>query len=187
MRAAAGDETALAELTQDYPRSTLDEAIAVLRHLGAVRETLTRVNAEYIRSASMADVDRTEPPFLLQGSYRNMARISACVVAAMSEEELERRVDAHYRAESQTLTSGAEQSLLKLALIRGRASEAERERWDAIVAQHRRTQSMGGASADAATRVSATVASLGAELERITVAIRDVADRVIPGADYALE
>jgi hypothetical protein len=46
--------------------------------------TLLKVNAEYIRSAAQADAYRTEPPFKLQGSYRNMNKIAEKVVAAMT-------------------------------------------------------------------------------------------------------
>ena len=48
------------------------------------------MNPEYIRSAAQADAFRTEPPFKLQGSYRNMNKIAEKVVAAMTPAELER-------------------------------------------------------------------------------------------------
>ena len=38
----------------------------------------------------------------------------------MNDAELERSIDDHYPSESQTLTTGAEQNLLKLAELRGR-------------------------------------------------------------------
>ena len=63
---------------------------------------------------------RTEPPFKLQGSYRNMNKLAEKVVPAMNDDELERLIDDHYPGESQTLTTGAEQNLLKLAELRGR-------------------------------------------------------------------
>jgi hypothetical protein len=71
-----------------------------------------------------ADAYRTEPPFKLQGSYRNMNKIAEKVVAAMNAQELETLIDDHYRGEAQTLTTGAEQNLLKLAELRERMSDA---------------------------------------------------------------
>ena len=48
------------------------------------------MNQEYIRSASQDDAFRTEPPFKLQGSYRNMNKLAEKVVSAMNDAELER-------------------------------------------------------------------------------------------------
>ena len=78
------------------------------------------VNAEYIRSASMDDAFRTEPPFKLQGSYRNMNKLAEKIVPVMNEDELESLIEDHYQGEAQTLTTGAEHNLLKLAELRGR-------------------------------------------------------------------
>ena len=71
------------------------------------------VNAEYIASAAQADASRTEPPFKLQGSYRNMNKLAERVVPAMNDAELEELIDDHYRGEAQTLTTGAEANLLQ--------------------------------------------------------------------------
>jgi len=83
----------------------------VIRHLFAAQATLLRVNQEYIRSAAQADAFRTEPPFKLQGSYRNMNKVAEKVVAAMTPAELEAVLDDHYQGEAQTLTTAAEQNL----------------------------------------------------------------------------
>jgi hypothetical protein len=48
--------------------------------LVTIREVVLRVNQEYIHSAAQADEFRTEPPFRLQGSYRNMNRLAEKVV-----------------------------------------------------------------------------------------------------------
>jgi hypothetical protein len=63
------------------------------------------VNAQYIASASQEDAYRTEPPFKLQGSYRNMNKIAEKIVAVMNDDEVERLIDDHYQGESQTLTT----------------------------------------------------------------------------------
>jgi hypothetical protein len=46
------------------------------------------LHREYIRSAAQADAYRTEPPFLLQGSYRNMNRIAEKVLPVMNDRKL---------------------------------------------------------------------------------------------------
>ncbi|NEB68952.1 ATP-binding protein, partial [Streptomyces fulvissimus] len=75
---------------------------------------------------------RTEPPFRLQGSYRNMNRIAERVSPVMDEAELAALIDDHYRAEAQTLTGGAEANLLRLAQLRGRLTEEQAARWEQV-------------------------------------------------------
>ncbi|MEM9713318.1 MAG: DNA repair ATPase [Actinomycetota bacterium] len=113
----------------------LDEAVRTLRHVRSAQAVLMDVNEAYVRSAAIADEDRTRPPFLLQGSYRNMARIAAQVVPAMTEDELDAVVEEHYASEAQTLTDRAEQNLLALGAMRGTLDDDERDRWDAIQAR----------------------------------------------------
>jgi hypothetical protein len=96
------------------------------------------VNQEYIRSAAQADAFRTEPPFKLQGSYRNMNKIAERVVAAMTPAELDALVDDHYKSESQTLTTAAEQNLLKLRELRGTLDDVQARRWAHITSQYTR-------------------------------------------------
>jgi hypothetical protein len=124
---------------------------------------------QYIESASQSEEYRTEPPFKLQGSYRNMSKLAEKVVSAMNEDELEALIDDHYAGESQTLTTGAEQNLLKLAEMRGRLSEEEQLRWTSIKKDYGRIKRMGGADDDPVARV---VGSLGGLDERLD-AIRD--------------
>jgi uncharacterized protein (TIGR02266 family) len=129
------------------------------------------VNQEYIASASQDDRYRTEPPFKLQGSYRNMAKLAEKVVAAMNEVELERLIDDHYASESQTLTKGAEQNLLKLAEMRGRLSPEQSARWAEIKEAFARVQRMGGSDSDPVARVTGTLAGLDLQLKGIREAI----------------
>ena len=44
----------------------------------------------YIASAAQEDAYRTEPPFKLQGSYRNMNKLAEKVAPVMNDDELER-------------------------------------------------------------------------------------------------
>ena len=53
-----------------------------------VRNVILNVNKHYISSAAMDDQYRTEPPFKLQGSYRNMNRMAEKILAIMNEDEL---------------------------------------------------------------------------------------------------
>jgi len=187
IRMARGEEVPSTDFDRSYSAVEVQEAVSVLDKLFRVQEVLGMVNAEYIRSASMEDAYRTEPPFKLQGSYRNMNKLAEKIGAAMNDEELEALVDDHYRGESQTLTTGAEQNLLKLAEMRGRLSEAQAKRWEEIKREYRRLKTVGGAEDDPVVRVTGTLSGLGAQLEQIRAAIEDAADRVVPDADYHLE
>ncbi len=90
------------------------------------------VNGAYIASAAQADASRTEPPFRLQGSYRDTNKLAAHVLPAMNDAELEALIDDHYRAEAQTLTGDAEANLLKLAELRGRLTAGQTARWNEV-------------------------------------------------------
>ena len=48
-----------------------------------------------------------------------MNKIAQRIQPAMNDAELAALIDDHYRAEAQTLTTGAEANLLKLAELRG--------------------------------------------------------------------
>lgn len=141
---AQGQNIAQDELSYDYSAAERTEIIAVLKHLLQIQSVVLRVNQQYIASASQADAYRTEPPFKLQGSYRNMAKMAEKVVAVMTPAEVEALIDDHYIGEAQTLTVGAEENLLKLAELRGTLSGAELQRWQAIKQEFVRRQSLGG-------------------------------------------
>ncbi|NEE12421.1 hypothetical protein G3M58_38940, partial [Streptomyces sp. SID7499] len=112
-----------------YSATELDAVLAVLRHLLTARDTVLAVNAAYIASAAQTDATRTEPPFRLQGSYRNMNKIAERIVPVMNDDELSAVVDDHYAGEAQTLTTGAEANLLKLAALRGTLTAEQAGRW----------------------------------------------------------
>ncbi|WP_035802215.1 DNA repair ATPase, partial [Kitasatospora mediocidica] len=132
---AAGDPAAQADrLERSY--DDLDRILAVLGRLLHVQRTVLAVNRAYIASAAQAEADRTEPPFLLQGSYRNMAKIAQRVLPLMEPAELEAVIDDHYLAEAQTLGGAAEANLLKLAELRGRATDGQRARWEQLKAAY---------------------------------------------------
>lgn len=164
IKMSAGQDVPTSDLSHDYSGAELNEMKAVFARLTKVRDVLLQVNRQYIDSASQEDSFRTEPPFKLQGSYRDMNKLAEKVASAMNDDELERLIDDHYNAESQTLTSGAEQNRLKLSEMRGRLSEDEAKRWEEIKEEYRRQKAMGGAEDDPVTRVTGTLSSLGKDL-----------------------
>ncbi|MER7832249.1 DNA repair ATPase [Streptomyces sp. NPDC095602] len=184
LRLAAGDGAARPDqLAHPYAPAELDPVLAVLRHLLAARETVLAVNAAYIPSAGQADAGRTEPPFRLQGSYRDMNKIVARISPAMDDAELAALVDDHYRAEAQTLTSGAEANLLKFAALHGTLTGERRERWDAVSAAYVRERALGGAGDDALGRAVAALGLLADRVAAVEAAINRAATASAEGAD----
>ncbi len=141
VRMAGGDAVDASARPEDllhpYPAAEREEILAVLRHLLRARATLLTVNAEYIASAARHASARTEPPFLLQGSYRTMARIAARITPTMNTAELDAAVADLYRAEAQTLASGAEAALLRLAELRGILTAEQAARWEQVKSAYR--------------------------------------------------
>ena len=123
---AQGEEISAAELSHDYSGVERDDIVQTMRHMMQCRDVLLRVNEQYIFAAAQDDTLRTEPAFKLQGSYRNMAKLSEKLAPAMNTEEVNALISDHYRGESQTLTSGARANLLKLEELRGRLEERTR-------------------------------------------------------------
>jgi hypothetical protein len=172
MKMARGETVALTELSHGYSAAEVEEITAVLRLLEKVQNLLLLVNQQYILSASQEDAYRTEPPFKLQGSYRNMNKLVEKVVSAMNEDELEQLIDDHYTSESQTLTTGAEQNLLKLAELRGRMTDEQRARWKEIKDGFVRTRRAGGKADDPVTRVTGALSGVDEQLQQIRMAIQ---------------
>jgi hypothetical protein len=167
VRMAKGEEIPSSELGHGYSGVELAEILAVLQRLFRVQQVLLAVNQQYIASASMDDAYRNEPPFKLQGSYRNMSKLAEKVVAAMNERELESLIEDHYLGEAQTLTTGAEQNLLKLGELRGSLTPEQRVRWEQIKREFGKQKVLGGAEEDPVVRITAQLSSLGDRLEGI--------------------
>ncbi|MFJ1787404.1 DNA repair ATPase [Streptomyces anulatus] len=175
--AGGSDPAARAEhLEHPYSAAELDSILAVLRHLLTARNTVLAVNAAYIASAAQTDATRTEPPFRLQGSYRNMNKIAERIVPVMNDDELSSVVDDHYAGEAQTLTTGAEANLLKLAALRGTLTAEQAGRWAAITASYVRTQALGGPDGDPMTRAVAALGLLADRIAAVETAIQRAAD-----------
>ncbi|MFI5554810.1 DNA repair ATPase [Streptomyces sp. NPDC051738] len=177
IRLAEGDTTARADrLTHPYEPAELERILAVLRHLLAARATVLAVNAAYIASAGQSDATRTEPPFQLQGSYRNMNKIAQRIQPVMNDTELTALIDDHYTAEAQTLTTGAEANLLKLAELRGTLTDEQALRWADLKAAYARTQTLGGPDDDPFTRAVAILGLLADRVAAVETAINRAAD-----------
>jgi MoxR-like ATPase len=177
VRQAKGEEVAATDFSYDYSATERNEIIGVIKKLLRVQQVVLKVNLQYIASAAQQDAYRTEPPFKLQGSYRNMNKMAEKVVAIMNDEELERLIDDHYRGEAQTLTTGAEENLLKLGDLRGTLKGEQLERWEEIKKGYRRIQSGGGEEADPATRVANQLSGIAINLETLNQGITGYADR----------
>ncbi|MBB5076124.1 DNA repair ATPase [Nonomuraea endophytica] len=173
VRLARGDQTVRSDqLKHPYSKVELDQILSVLAKLVRVQEVVLANNQAYIASAAQSDDARTEPPYKLQGSYRNMNKLAERIVPAMNDAELEAVIDDHYVGEAQTLTSDAEANLLKLAELRGRLTPEQQERWTTIKAAYLRTRALGGAEDDPVTRTVGAIGLLTDRVTDITTAIR---------------
>ncbi|GAB7180540.1 hypothetical protein ATKI12_0371 [Kitasatospora sp. Ki12] len=115
-----------------WPAAEVQRMTAVLSGLLHLRATVLAVNRAYLDSAAQDDRTRTEPPFLLQGSYRNMAKLAQRLDPALTRPELDALLADHYRAEAQPLGADAEAQLLKLAELRGALTPAQARRWEEL-------------------------------------------------------
>ncbi|OJF09809.1 DNA repair ATPase [Couchioplanes caeruleus] len=172
VRLAEGDDSVRPDrLSHAYSATELEQVLSVLRKMRRVQRIVLRTNQAYIASAGQADASRTEPPFKLQGSYRNMNKLAERIVPAMNDAELDAVVDDHYLGEAQTLTSGAEANLLKLAELRGRLTGEQAARWAEVKAAFLREQALGGAEDDPMTRAVGAVGLLADRVGAVEQAI----------------
>ncbi|MBO9490676.1 AAA family ATPase [Endozoicomonas sp. G2_1] len=140
---SVGEEASASNLKHGYSQAEVNEIVAVIKRIRHIQKTVLKANEQYIKSAAQDDKYRTEPPFKLQGSYRNMNKMAEKVVPVMTEQELEQLIGDHYRGEAQTLTVGAEENLLKLAELRDTLTSEQAQRWQQIKSDYARHQSLG--------------------------------------------
>ncbi|KFA88715.1 DNA repair ATPase [Archangium violaceum] len=176
IRMAKGEEVPTGELSYGYAAAELQEIVAVFQRLFRVQDVLLKVNLQYIASAAQDERFRTEPAFKLQGSYRNMGKVTEKVVAAMTDDELERLIDDHYQGESQTLTTAAEQNLLKLQEMRGRLTPEKAKRWEEIKQGFARVKRMGGKEDDPVARVTGQLSAIEEQLGSVAGAVVKAAE-----------
>jgi exonuclease VII small subunit len=170
MDMAKGKQVPASDLTHSYSGSETNEITTVLNTLFKVQKIIMSVNQEYIRSAAMDDKYREEPPFKLQGSYRNMNKMAEKIVAIMDEKELQQLIDDHYVGEAQLLTTGAEENLLKLKELRGILNPEEAKRWDEIKTEFRIRNSVAG-DEDGATKIATQISGLMDKLDQLSQSI----------------
>ncbi len=182
-QATPGSHEPPGNLEGNWSAAEVADMVNVCRKLLGIRDVLLKVNAAYIASAAQADAYRTEPPFKLQGSYRNMNRLAEKVAPIMNESEVDQLVFDHYQREAQTLTTGAEANLLKFKELTGSLSKQEQERWETIRTTFNRNQLLSATDEDDPVgRVVVQLDRFGAGLHDIGTILRDATARRQSGA-----
>jgi hypothetical protein len=157
VKMAQGHEVPSSALSHAYSAVELEEIKALLQRLFRARDLLLKVNLAYIESAAQQEAYRTAPPFKLQGSYRNMTKLAGKITALMRDDELDALLRDHYRGEAQTLTTGAEENLLRLAQLLGSPTPEESARWAAICEEFVRKKKLGGDDVDGSQRIASSM------------------------------
>ncbi|HRH96817.1 MAG TPA: AAA family ATPase, partial [Prosthecobacter sp.] len=160
------------EFEGSYSAEEINEGVAVMEKLLHVREIILRVNQEYVGSAAMEDAYRVEPPFKLQGSYRNMNKIAEKILPLMTDAEVAQLIADHYRGEAQTLSQAAEANLLKWREINGLSTDEDKARWAEIKNTFKRNLLTGGAGEnDPINRITGHMNAFTLGLEKIEQAV----------------
>lgn len=169
VRMSQGESVATTELSHQYSGAEINEITSVLKKLFVIQKLILKVNQQYIASAAQDDRYRTEPPFKLQGSYRNMNKMAEKVSGIMNDGELSQLIDDHYLGESQLLTSGTEENLLKLGELRGSLTQDEKDRWRQMKDDFTRANALGG-DADSGTQIANQMMDLVGGLNQLNSA-----------------
>lgn len=165
------------EFEHNYSSEEINETIEVLRKLFMVRDAVLKMNRQYIDSAAQQDEYRTEPPFRLQGSYRNMNRMAEKVYPVMTDQEVHQLIVDHYTNEAQTLTTGAEANLLKFRELLDILTPEQADRWQQIKNEFQRRQTLVGTGEDDQLgQLMAQLSTIGAGVKNVTAAIAERPD-----------
>ncbi len=154
----------------------IKDYLAILEKMLRVRNAILSVNQQYIDSAGQADAYRREPPFQLQGSYRNMNKLVEKLNPLMNDQELETMVLSHYENEAQTLTSGAEFNFLKFKELQGWLSAEEKSRKEEILEVFQRNQKRQGLGGNEMGVLLEQVEAVAKGLQGISKAIEGKGD-----------
>lgn len=172
MKIAETDSREGVNLEGNFSVEEINEMVSVMKKLMTIRDAVLSVNLEYIASAAQADAYRTEPPFKMQGSYRNMNRMAEKVLPIMNDQEIDELINDHYKNEAQTLTSGAEANILKFKELRNAQTDEDKARWAEIKKTFKKNILLGGASEDdPVSRVVAQLTTFSDGLDQIREAI----------------
>lgn len=161
---ATGVEVSSSEFKHPYSGAEINEIVNVLEKMFIIQAVVLKVNQQYILSAAQADKYRTEPSFKLQGSYRNMNKMAEKLSSVMTQDELMQLIDDHYQGESQLLTAGTEENLLKLAELRDTLTDEQQARWSEIRDNFRKQQALGGDDSDPVQQAVLQLINLGDKL-----------------------
>ncbi|MFT4586168.1 MAG: MoxR-like ATPase [Candidatus Binatia bacterium] len=172
MKIAETDSREGINLEGNFSVEEINEMVSVMKKLMTIRDTVLGVNLQYIASAAQSDDYRTEPPFKMQGSYRNMNRMAEKVLPIMNDQEIADLINDHYKNEAQTLTSGAEANILKFKELRNAQTDEDKARWAEIKKTFKKNILLGGASEDdPVSRVVAQLTTFSDGLDQIKEAI----------------
>lgn len=94
-----------------------------------------------------------------------MNKLSEKISPVMNAAELQQLVTDHYLGESQLLTSGSEENLLKLGELREVLDATQLARWEQIKRDFMRDKAMGGDDADTGARMVAQLADIASGLQ----------------------
>ena len=164
---AKGKQVASTDLKHNYSGAELNEIVEVLKKMFVIQEVILKVNQQYISSAAQNDAYRKEPPFKLQGSYRNMNKMAEKLSAVMNEEEMMQMIEDHYLGEAQLLTNGAEENLLKLAELRGNMTKVQKTRWNGIKKEFMKNRMAGNEEATIGLEISEKLGALVENIEAV--------------------
>ncbi|MFT4585300.1 MAG: hypothetical protein ACI915_003041 [Gammaproteobacteria bacterium] len=164
---APGKNVATTDLSHEYGGAEIGEITAVLKKMFAIQAVVLKTNKQYIASAAQNDKYRTEPAFKLQGSYRNMNKMTEEISAVMNDAELNQLIADHYGGEAQLLTTGTEDNLLKLGELRGALTDTESARWEQIKKDFVRSKVLGGEDPDVGSRMIVQLADLVAGVQNL--------------------
>jgi hypothetical protein len=157
---AKGRAVAASDLSHQYSGAEINEITDILKKMFIIQDVILKINQQYIASAAQDDKYRTEPSFKLQGSYRNMNKMTEKISSVMNDAELTQLIADHYLGEAQLLTTGAESNLLKLSELRGDMSDTQAARWGQIKSEYLRNKAMGGDESDVGGKVVAQLVDL---------------------------
>ena len=186
---AKGENVATTDLSHQYSGAEINEITEIFKKMFIIQNVVLKINKQYIASAAQNDKYRTEPSFKLQGSYRNMNKMTEKITAVMTDSELMEMISDHYLGEAQLLTTGAEDNLLKLAELRGDMTNEQSQRWTQIKKDFIRNKSLGGDDADVGGKVVVQLADLVSgvqELTKVTTEVNQTSTDTSPDVTEAL-
>ncbi|MCA9185109.1 MAG: AAA family ATPase, partial [Planctomycetales bacterium] len=169
------------DLEATYSVDELNEMVSVVRKLIQLRNVVLRVNQQYIQSAAQSAAYRTEPPFKLQGSYRDMNKLAERVVAVMNDDELQQLILSHYENQAQTLATDAEANLLKLRQLLGLLDDEQTKRWQEICRRFQRNLLLG--STDDGDRMTQVIA----QMTTFSEGLHHIREALVAGARQLVE